>query len=327
MPLGQDTFNNATTLLRQMVMIRRFDEMALQLRLSNEIFGPVHPYIGEEAIAVGAISCLENRDKVVSHHRGHGHMLAKGADPARMMAELFGRVGGYCRGKGGSMHIADYASGIIGANGIVGAGLPIGAGVALAERALKKGSVVMVFFGDGATGQGVFHESLNISSLLGLPVVWVCENNEIAVDTPLSSMMAFGSIADFGRGFGIPACCVDGSDVFDVIEAASEAIDRARSGAGPTLLECRAYRWGVHSQGRTTAPDKRDASAASWSRSKDPIARLERWLAETGQLAEPEREILWASVEAELADAVKKARDSDFPSIEEATAHVFKDTV
>src|SRR5712692_6819384 len=183
---------------RRMVLMRRFDETALQLRLSGRIFGVVHPYIGEEAVAVGAVDTLEARDMLVSHHRGHGHLIARGADVSLMMAELFGRTSGHCHGKGGSMHIADYSAGIIGANGIVGAGLPIGAGAALAAQMLESGAVVMVFFGDGATGQGVFHESLNIAALLSLPIVYVCENNQYAAETPIASSLATPDIATLG---------------------------------------------------------------------------------------------------------------------------------
>src|ERR687887_2188353 len=169
-------------MLRKMVLIRRFDELALELRLAGRIFGVVHPYIGQEAIAVGVCANLRPTDRITSTHRGHGHCIAKGADPRRMMAELFGRRDGYCKGKGGSMHIADFDIGMLGANGIVGAGMPIAAGAALAGQFDGNGKGAGCFFGDGATGEGPFHESLNISALMKLPVVWVCENNRYAGD-------------------------------------------------------------------------------------------------------------------------------------------------
>src|SRR6266516_4540428 len=183
-------------MFRQMVLIRRFDELAMELRLEGRIYGVVHPYIGQEAIAVGVCANLETTDRLTSTHRGHGHCIAKGADIKRMMAELFGRRDGYCKGKGGSMHIADFDIGMLGANGIVGAGLPIAAGAAVAAQLEGSDVVAVGFFGDGATGEGPFHESLNIASLLKLPVVWVCENNQYAADTPVGSGLSAPNVAD-----------------------------------------------------------------------------------------------------------------------------------
>src|SRR5919201_434744 len=183
-------------MFRQMVLIRRFDELAMELRLQGRIYGVVHPYIGQEAIAVGICANLGPGDRLTSTHRGHGHCIAKGADVKRMMAELFGRRDGYCKGKGGSMHIADFDVGMLGANGIVGAGLPIAAGAAVAAQLEGSDAVAAGFFGDGATGEGPFHESLNISTLMKLPVVWVCENNRYAGDTPIETSLAAHNVAD-----------------------------------------------------------------------------------------------------------------------------------
>src|ERR1041385_3159309 len=196
-----------------MIMIREFDERAIQLRLAGKIYGAVHPYVGQEAVAVGVCTPLAITDRVTSTHRGHGHCIAKGADIKRMMAELFGRVDGYCKGKGGSMHIADFDVGMLGANGIVGAGLPIAAGAAVAAQLEGSDAVAVGFFGDGATGEGPFHESLNIASLLKLPVVWVCENNQFAAETPVDSGLAARHIADLAAGYNMPGYTIDGNVV------------------------------------------------------------------------------------------------------------------
>src|SRR5919198_878308 len=188
-------------MFRQMVLIRRFDELAMELRLAGRIYGVVHPYIGQEAIAVGICANLQPSDRLTSTHRGHGHCIAKGADIKRMMAELFGRRDGYCKGKGGSMHIADFDVGMLGANGIVGAGLPITAGAGLAAQLEGGDNVAVGFFGDGATGEGPFHESLNIAALWKLPVVWICENNGYAVETPIETALAAEHVADLAAGY------------------------------------------------------------------------------------------------------------------------------
>src|SRR5881296_2072892 len=203
-------------MLRAMILIREFDERAIQLRVAGKIYGAVHPYVGQEAVAVGVCTPLAITDRIVSNHRGHGHCIAKGADIKRMMAELFGRRTGYCKGKGGSMHIADFDVGMLGANGIVGAGLPIAAGAGVAAQLEGSDAVAVSFFGDGATGEGPFHESLNIASLLKLPVVWVCENNQYAADTPIEGGVATRNVADFAVGYDMPGFIVDGNDVLAV---------------------------------------------------------------------------------------------------------------
>src|ERR1700736_5248217 len=213
---------------RQMVLIRHFEELALKLRLDDRIHGVVHPYSGQEAIAVGVCANLRTTDRIVSNHRGHGHCIAKGADIKRMMAELFGRRTGYCKGKGGSMHIADFDVGMLGANGIVGAGLPITAGAGVAAQLEGSDAVAVGFFGDGATGEGPFHEALNIASLLKLPVVWVCENNQYAADTPVGAGLAAPNVADLAAGYAMPGYVVDGNDVLAVYAATHEAVQRAR---------------------------------------------------------------------------------------------------
>src|SRR2546428_334820 len=197
---------------RQMVLIRHFEELALKLRQEGLIHAVDHSYSGQEAIAVGVCANLRTTDRIVSNHRGHGHCIAKGADIGRMMAELFGRRDGYCKGKGGSMHIADFDVGMLGANGIVGAGLPITAGAGVAAQFEGQGGVAVGFFGDGAAGEGPFHEALNIAALWKLPVVWVCENNAFAVETPVGSALAADNVADLAAGYKMPGYVIDGND-------------------------------------------------------------------------------------------------------------------
>src|SRR4051812_21862341 len=217
-------------LYRRMVLIRRFEERVIELRTEGPINGPIHPYVGQEAVAVGVCALLSDADRITSTHRGHGHCIAKGADVNRMMAELFGRRDGYCKGKGGSMHIADFDVGMLGANGIVGAGLPITAGAGVAAQLEGSDAVAVGFFGDGATGEGPFHESLNIAALWKLPVIWVCENNQYAVETPVAAGLAAKNVADLAAGYGFPGYTIDGNDVLAVYAATREAVQRARAG-------------------------------------------------------------------------------------------------
>ena len=310
-------------LLRQMVLIRRFDELAMELRLADRIYGVVHPYVGQEAIAVGVCANLRPTDRIVSNHRGHGHCIAKGADIRRMMAELFGRRDGYCKGKGGSMHIADFDVGMLGANGIVGAGLPITAGAGLAAQLEGGDNVAVGFFGDGATGEGPFHESLNIASLWKLPIVWVCENNQYAVDTPVERGLAARDVADLAAGYDMPGVIVDGNDVVAVYEATRAAVERARAGNGPTLLECKTWRRNQHALRDVVTPDRRPPEQiAAWA-ARDPIESFERRLLGDGILTADQIADLRQSMEQDLADAVDFAEASPFPAPEEALEDVF----
>src|SRR6266404_5636164 len=206
-------------MLHTMILIREFDELAIQLRVAGKIYGAVHPYVGEEAVAVGVCAALRVTDRITSTHRGHGHCIAKGADINRMMAELFGRVDGYCKGKGGSMHIADFAIGMLGANGIVAGGMPIACGAALAAQLEDAGKVTACFFGDGATGEGEFHETLNIASLWKLPLLFVCENNRYGAGNAVESVRVVGDIALHAPAYGLPGVTVDGNDVLAVRDA------------------------------------------------------------------------------------------------------------
>src|SRR5499427_4723735 len=210
-------------MLRSMVLIREFEELAIQLRVAGKIYGAVHPYVGQEAVAVGVCANLTPQDRVTSTHRGHGHCIAKGADIRRMMAELFGRVDGYCKGKGGSMHIADFSVGMLGANGIVGGGLPMATGAALAAQLERKGNVAVCFFGDGAVAEGEFHEALNISSVWRLPVVFVCENNQYAANNAVAVQHRITDVAVHAASYGLPGVTIDGNDVVTVSGATQEA--------------------------------------------------------------------------------------------------------
>jgi pyruvate dehydrogenase E1 component alpha subunit len=308
---------------RQMVLIRHFEELALQLRLDGKIHGVVHPYSGQEAIAVGVCANLRTSDRIVSTHRGHGHCIAKGADVKRMMAELFGRRDGYCKGKGGSMHIADFDAGMLGANGIVGAGLPIAAGAAVAAQLDGGDSVAVGFFGDGATGEGPFHESLNIAALLQLPVVWVCENNQYAAETPIERGLAARNVADLATGYGIPGHVVDGNDVLAVYAAAREAVRRARNGEGPSLLECKTWRRHGHAYRAIPPPERRPAEQKSYWEARDPIPAFETYLLTHQILTADQMADLGLSIDRDLTDAVAFADASPYPAPEEALEDVF----
>jgi pyruvate dehydrogenase E1 component alpha subunit len=308
---------------RQMVMIRHFDELALQLLETGQIHGVVHPYCGQEAIAVGVCANLRTADRIVSNHRGHGHCIAKGADIKRMMAELFGRREGYCKGKGGSMHIADFEVGMLGANGIVGAGLPIAAGAAVAAQLEATDGVAVGFFGDGATGEGPFHESLNISVLMKLPVVWVCENNQFAAETPVNAGLAPDNVADLAAGYGMPGALVDGNDVLAVYAAAQSAVERARSGLGPSLLECKTWRRYNHAHRGAPPPDRRPADLKAYWDARDPIPAFERYLQQRGFLTADQMADVGLSIDQDLAEAVAFADASPYPDPEEALEDVF----
>ncbi len=310
-------------MLRKMILIREFDELAIQLRTAGKIYGAMHPYVGEEAVAVGVCAALEVSDRVTSTHRGHGHCIAKGADIKRMMAELFGRVDGYCKGKGGSMHIADFAVGMLGANGIVGGGLPIASGAALAAQLEGKGGVAVCFFGDGATGEGEFHEALNISSLWKLPLILVCENNHYAASRELAANRVVPDVAVHAAAYSMPGMTIDGNDILAVYEATSQAVGRARAGDGPTLIECKTYRWHFHAMRDTPPPDLRPGEEVARWKSSDPIARFEEHLKSQGIVGEREVTGLRQQVQRDLAEAEAFADASPFPDPKDLLVDMF----
>src|SRR5437867_1293995 len=264
-------------ILRQMILIREFDVLAVELRTGKRSCGALHPCVGEEAVAVGVCAAPRPTDRITSTHRDDGHCIAKGADIKRMMAELFGRADGYCKGKGGSMHIADFAIGMLGANGIVAGGMPIACGAALAAQLEDQGAVAACFFGDGATGEGEFHETLNIASLWKLPLLFVCENNRYGAGNAVESVRSEADISLHAPAYGMPGVSVDGNDVLAVREAARQAVERARRGGGPTLLHCKTFRWLFHAMRDAPQPDLRSADLlAQWrARDRDPSARFQ----------------------------------------------------
>ncbi|MBM3628581.1 MAG: thiamine pyrophosphate-dependent dehydrogenase E1 component subunit alpha [Alphaproteobacteria bacterium] len=294
-----------------MHLVRRFEEAAEQSYIRGLIHGTMHLSIGQEASAVGAVAALRPDDYILSTHRGHGHCIAKGADPRFMFAEFFGKDTGYCRGRGGSMHIADVAGGNLGANGIVGGGLPIAVGVGLSAKMRRSGQVCMVFFGDGASNEGAFHEALNLASIWKLPVVFVCENNKYGMSMSTARSMPVANVADRAAAYAMPGVIVDGNDLLAVVEAADEACARARRGEGPSLLECKTYRLRGHSKSdRNLYRTKEEIEA--W-RARDPIARLRDALVEAGRLDAVEAEAIEASAAAEIEAAVEFARTSPDP--------------
>lgn len=318
--LSQD---DAIGMLRNMIRIRRFEEKLTVLFKRGKLPGFVHLYTGEEAIAVGACSALRVDDRITSTHRGHGHLIAKGARVDRMMAELFGRVDGYCRGKGGSMHIVSFDLSIIGTNGIVGGGIPIGTGSAWADRHLGRDNVTIVFFGDGASNQGVFFESMNIASVWGLPVIFVCENNGYTEWTPTSELTA-GNIVDRAAPMRIPGESVDGNDVVAMRFAVERAVERARKGEGPTLIEAKSYRWNGHNEGEEAFAGayRPEAEQAEW-RERDPIVAFGERLVENEWLTREEWAAIDSDEQAQVDAAVEFAENSPFPDAEEALDHLF----
>jgi pyruvate dehydrogenase E1 component alpha subunit len=314
--MAELTKDDLVGLYRTMRLIRRFEERVVELVNRNEIAGTTHEYVGEEAVATGVCRALRTDDVITSTHRGHGHILAKGGDPRRMIAELMGRTTGYNRGRGGSMHIADVGLGIYGANGIVGAGAPIACGAAMAAKLRGQDRVAVAFFGDGATNQGCVHEAMNLAAIWTLPVLFVCENNGYAISASIRDMAKVERLSVRAAGYGIPGVTVDGMDVRAVHAAAAEAVARARSGGGPTFLECRTYRFVGHftAERALGIRYRSDEEMAEW-RQRDPLVTYPAWLAAEG-LGDPKR--IDDEVEARLEEAIAFARQSPWPAPEEA---------
>ncbi len=307
--------------LYRMHLIRRFEESAEDCYMRGLIHGTMHLSIGQEASAMGACMSLTPDDQITSTHRGHGHCIAKGADVARMFAEFFGRQTGYCKGRGGSMHIADVAGGNLGANGIVAGGIPIAVGAAMANKRLHPGRVVVSFFGDGANNEGAFHESLNMASVWKLPVIFVCENNGYGMSTSTARSTAVEHIATRAGGYNMPAGIVDGNNFSDVTEAMQPALRRARTGGGPSLLECKTYRWRGHSKSdRNLYRTKEEIQ--QWQR-KDPIARFESSLLEYGIATQHQIQQTADRVEGDIERAIDYAKESPQPSVKDLLKYVY----
>ena len=310
-----------THLLKQMWQIRFFEEKVDEFFAKGMIHGTTHLAVGQEASAVGSIAVLQERDKITSTHRGHGHCIAKGAEVNRMMAELFGRTTGYCKGKGGSMHIADVDKGNLGANGIVGGGFAIATGAALTSQMKNEGYVVLCFFGDGASNEGSFHEALNLASIWKLPVVFVCENNQYGMSGPAKEMMNVEDVAKRAVAYGVPGKVVDGNDVFHVMNGVGEAVERARNGEGPSIVEAKTYRWKGHS--KSDAKKYRTREEEQEWRAKDPIARLRDALIEEGLLTEESAAEIKAAAKKEIEDSVEFSKASPMPTIEDLMEDIY----
>ncbi len=308
-------------LLLRMWQIRAFEVRAMELFEENLIRGSVHPYVGMEAIAVGACAALGPDDLITSTHRGHGHCIAKGLDPRRMMAEIVGREDGYCRGRGGSMHITAIESGMLGADAIVAGSSAIAVGAAHGLRLRGRDGVVLCFFGDGAANQGILHEACNLAAVLSAAVVFVCENNEWAISTPAAASTRIADIADRAAGYGFPGVVVDGNDVLAVRAATAEAVASARAGEGPTLIEAKSYRITPHSAATKTdlrAPEELDA----W-RARDPILRFSRHLAESHGVERTRLEEIEEQARLDVEQAVEFALASPRPEPEAAVEDVY----
>ncbi|ACO85559.1 pyruvate dehydrogenase (acetyl-transferring) E1 component subunit alpha [Clostridium botulinum] len=315
--------NSIVEMYKTMLKIRKFEQVAMNTFAEGKIPGFVHLYIGEEAVATGVCANLKDSDYITSTHRGHGHILAKGGDLKFMMAELFGKATGYCKGKGGSMHIADATKGILGANGIVGAGHNIAVGAGLSAQYRGTDQVCVCFFGDASTNQGTFHESLNMASVWKLPVVFVCENNLYGISMSQNRHQAIKDVADRGVAYNVPGIVVDGNDVFAVYEAAKEAIKRAREGKGPTLIECKTYRHRGHFEGDPCVY-KPTEEQEEWL-AKDPIPRFEKYLVENEILTEEKLKKVQNKVESQIDEAVDFANNSPYPELESVLEDVYTD--
>jgi acetoin:2,6-dichlorophenolindophenol oxidoreductase subunit alpha len=305
----------------RMKLIRTFEDKSAELFGEGKLPGFVHLYAGEEAIAVGACSHLTDRDFITSTHRGHGHCIAKGVDVKPMMAELYGKATGACKGKGGSMHIADVEKGMLGANGIVGAGGPLGCGSGLMAKTLGTDQVTICFFGDGASEQGTMHESMNLAAIWKLPVVFLCENNGYAESTPWGYHCAAKDISDRAVAYDMPGATVDGTDFFAVYEAVAEGVGRARRGEGPSLIEARGFRYYGHFQGDATLYFTEEEKARN--RANDPIDKFRKRLLDRRLLTEEELAQIDAKVEAAVEEAVQFAEESPLPDPAEVTTDVY----
>jgi pyruvate dehydrogenase E1 component alpha subunit len=305
-------------MLRKMYLIRAFEEMAEKLYGLGKTHGTMHLSIGMEASAMGTIAALRPDDFILSTHRGHGHCIAKGADLNLMMAEFFGKETGYCRGRGGSMHIADVSGGNLGANGVVGGGLPLSVGVGLSIKMQKLDQVILCFFGEGAANIGAFHESLNMAAIWELPVIFVCENNQYAMSFSFQQAFAIEKVSDRAAGYGMPGVTVDGNDIMAVYHAVKVAVERARSGAGPTLVENLTYRWRGHSRSDVNRYRTKE-EIESW-KEKCPIERFKRVLIEGGHLSDDEADLIekeaYHSID-ESVDFAEASPDPDISTIEE----------
>jgi TPP-dependent pyruvate/acetoin dehydrogenase alpha subunit len=318
MNIAQISSETVLDIYTRILRIRRFEEQVGKLFSQGQLPGFVHLYIGEEAVGAGVCAALRDDDYIVSTHRGHGHVIAKGGDFNRMMAELFGKATGYCKGKGGSMHIADFEIGMLGACGIVGGGLPVAVGAGLSAYYRGSDQVSVTFFGDGAANEGSFHESLNLASALKLPVIFVCENNQYGEFTPAHKAMNIRDIALRAQGYGIPGVIADGCDAFAMYNVAAEAVARARRGEGPTLIEAKTHRRGGHAEGEEAflaGQQYRSAEEKAEALQKDPLLRLHEYVIRNQLVAVETLETLDQEITQAVVEAVAYARSSPDPDV------------
>jgi pyruvate dehydrogenase E1 component alpha subunit len=301
-------------MLREMYVIRFFEEMVDDLFARGLVHGTMHLSVGQEASAVGSISALDHRDYILSTHRGHGHCIAKGADLNLMMAEFLGKETGYCRGRGGSMHIADMEGRNLGANGVVGGGIPLAVGVGLTLQMRRTDEIVMGFFGDGAANQGSFHEALNMAAIWSLPVVYVCENNQYGMSMSTTRAFKIEHIAQRAASYGMPGVTVDGNDVLAVYDAALEAVSRARAGDGPTLVECLTYRWKGHSKSDQELYRTKE-EIETW-KNRDPIRRFRVLLVDEGVISREEDAEIEEAATRIIDEALEFAQASPEPALD-----------
>jgi pyruvate dehydrogenase E1 component alpha subunit len=311
-------------MFRRMLRIRHFEETASQLSKRGEVAGALHLATGQEGEIVGSCMALSDQDYMVGNHRSHGHPIGKGAKLDRLMAELLGRVDGVNRGKGGSMHLADFSVGSLGETSILGSGLPVAAGAALGAKLLKNGRVSLCFFGDGASNEGAVHEAMNLAAVWKLPVIFLCENNGYAIATPIHKAVAIPDIAMRAQGYGMPGHVVDGQNALAVYDVVSAAVARARAGEGPSLIEAKTYRFTEHAVGLDHLSYREDDEIEQW-RKRDPITLMREYLNREGMLDEGEMNAVEEEVRAEVAAAVAFALASPVPKAAEAYDHVFVD--
>lgn len=319
-------------MLRKMLLIRYFDETATDLVQHGELVGAVHCYIGEEAVAVGACAALRKDDYITGNHRSHGHPIAKGGEVRGAMAELLGKATGYCKGKGGSMHLADFSIGILGESGILASSLPVAVGAALGSKMQNTDRVVIAFFGDGASNEGACHESMNLASVWKLPVIFLCENNQYAVTTHFHDTVAVKNIADRAVAYDMPGVIVDGQDAVSMYEAVRDAVAHARSGGGPSLIEAKTYRYQDHSEGirriGTVAREPyRSEEEIDYWKTRDPISLHKQLLIEHTIATENEIEELDSMAKAQIEDALEFARNSPYPEPESVFEDMFANPI
>ena len=307
-----------------MYKMRRFEEEVFELYKQGLMAGLAHLYLGEEAVATGICAALNDGDYVASTHRGHGHLLARGADPKKMMCEIMGRKDGYSHGKGGSMHIMAMDKGILGANGIVGGGIPIATGAAYAIKYRGTDQVAVSFLGDSASNEGTFHESINMAAAWNLPCIYVIENNLYGISVDIRDVTNTENLADRAKGYNIPGVVVDGMDPVAVYEAAKQAVERARKGEGPTLIECKTYRWQGHHVGDPATYRKRksETEKEDWMK-RCPIANMRKELLAQKLMTEEEIKAMEDKVEKEIQDAVAYSKQDEYPDASEAYTDVF----